>query len=130
MSPNPSQQPNSKPSARTRAAAKAAAAKKEAAKVAPPAPSPGKSTQTVTSGAAYFTFTSNGELMITSYELAEALREAGGATFIKSKSAKKNKGIQVGVQGGRLSFARKGGAKTLDDDPPQVDSMCMCDAEC
>lgn len=129
MRPNPSQGPNSKPSARARAAANAAAAKKEAAKVGP-APSPGKSTQTVTSGAAYFTFTSNGELMITSYELAEALRAAGGATFIKSKSAKKSKGIQVGVQGGRLSFARKGGAKTMDDDPPQVDSMCMCDAEC
>lgn len=133
MRPNPSEQPSSKRAKRPRRspAKRLSPEKRAAAKVPPAVPSPAMPTELLASGSAYFTFTSNGELMITSYELAEALRTAGGATFVKSKGIKKRKGIQVGIPGARLTLARSsGGPKTLDDDPPQVDSMCMCDAEC
>lgn len=141
MRPTPSSpQRSPQPASRKRRVAPPASRQPAAATVAP----------SVTSGVAYFTFSDTGELIITSYELAAALRKAGGARFVDGG------GVSVGVYAGvRARKARPAAPKRAEkrsaagtapnqlmaagsspdkgyttEDDPQLDSMCMCDVKC
>jgi len=112
MSPTKQKKQTPKPSKRPRRTAKPAATTRAAA----------KKTSIIASGPAYFTFTDSGEITITSYELAHALRKAGRS---KKRQAKPFKvGIQIGKFGGTAGMYE-------DTNPPtQGNSMCLCDTNC
>lgn len=125
MCPTPSSpQRDPQPSSRRRRVAKPAAMKaapKAAAAMATPA---------MTSGVAYFTFSDTGELTITSYELAAALRKLGGKKLLNAKRVKVGVYAGTGVPKQRAAAGKGAEPGYSIEDNPQLDSMCMCDVKC
>ena len=152
--PSPRKRAAARPAAGKRGAARPAAARRAAAKLAAAKPAALRpavvpALPLVTSGVAYFTFSNTGEIIITSHELALALRNAGGRAFVDGGNVKigvyagarlaaapgrgeRAKNVVVPATGRRKAMAAGDGSGKgyLPQDNPGMDSMCTCDVKC